>query len=49
MVGGWAGEWFPTVMIIRLFQPSVAGVGAELGNNTTKNNNNNDKIKHKDL
>ena len=32
-VGGWVGEWFPTAAIIRLSQPSLAGVGAEISNN----------------
>ena len=31
-VGGWVGGWLRITLIIRLSQPSLAGVGAELGN-----------------
>ena len=32
-MGGWVGGWFKSVVILRLSQPSLAGVGAwaELG------------------
>ena len=37
ILGGWVGGWFPTIVIIRLSQPSLAGAGAlaELGKKIT--------------
>ena len=41
MGGGWLGQWFHTVAIIRLFEPSLAKVGAgveiEIGNRILTN------------
>ena len=37
--GGWVGWWLKFLLILRLSQPSLAGVGAgaELGNNNDNN------------